>query len=106
MAKHFDLNKSAKGKFNIIGSTARCQLATMELLPDEATGSAEARHPSSDQWIFVLAGEGVAVVSGETFTLSPGSMLLVEAGETHKISGSDGEALRMLTVYSPPAYEI
>lgn len=101
MAKQFDCAAAQRKRFQVVGSTKKTEAALIELLPDETTGSDASNRPSADQWIYVLSGKGVAVVAGESFVLSEGSLLLIEPGEAHKISASDGDPLRALSFSSP-----
>jgi mannose-6-phosphate isomerase-like protein (cupin superfamily) len=76
--------------------------ATMVLAPDTAEGGPDNLHPASDQWIYVVAGEGAALVQDELHVLRPGVLLLVERGETHEIRNTGSVPLRTLSVYVPP----
>jgi len=91
--------------FNVLGGSDRSQAATMALEPGEATGGPHNTHPASDQWVYVLSGEGHAIVNGEQAALAPGALLLIEAGETHELAASGEQPLIVLSVYAPPAYE-
>ncbi len=90
--------------FRVVAGTDRSQAATMVLQAGESTGGPDNRHTAADQWIFVVSGDGRAVVEGETVPLAPGSLLLIEAGEGHEITSGDHEALDMVTFYAPPEY--
>ena len=90
--------------FQVVGATARSQGAFMTLAPGEATGGPDNRHPTSDQWLFVAAGSGSAVVEGERVTLEVGDLLLIAAGEGHEIRAADGAPLVTVSVYAPPVY--
>jgi len=93
-----------EGFFGVVGGTPRSQAATMVLAPGRFTGNSDNRHPESDQWLYVVSGQGTAVVEGEEVGLGEGSLLLIEAGEAHEISASPDEPLRTLNFYSPPVY--
>ncbi len=58
----------------------------------------------ADQWLFVVRGEGVAIVENERVDLREGTLLLVGRGETHEIRNTGSEPLRTPNVYVPPAY--
>jgi mannose-6-phosphate isomerase-like protein (cupin superfamily) len=90
--------------FSVLQSTERSQTATMVLQPQEATGGPHNEHSISDQWLFVLSGEGRAVVGSEAVELGPGALLLIEAGETHDIKNTGDRPLETLNFYAPPEY--
>lgn len=90
--------------FRLMAATRRSQAATLVLAPGHGTGGPDNRHPGSDQWLFVLAGQGEATVAGETVALAPGTLLLIEAGEAHQIVNRGAEPLKTLSLYAPPAF--
>lgn len=92
------------GFFDVILRNERAQAATMTLSPGGSTGGPENAHADSDQWLYVVAGEGEATVDGETVTLSPADLLLVERGESHEIRNTGAEPLETLSLYVPPEY--
>ena len=61
-------------------------------------------HRHSDQWLFVLAGAGLAIVEGKRRPLRNGSLLLIEHGERHEIRNTGRKLLVTLNIYSPLAY--
>jgi mannose-6-phosphate isomerase-like protein (cupin superfamily) len=95
---------AATGFFDLLGGTGRSQAATMTLGPGQSTGGPENAHDASDQWLYVVSGSGTVTVEGETHDLRAGSLLLVEAGETHEITNDGTESLATINVYAPPAY--
>ncbi len=50
------------------------------------------------------SGSGVAVVEGHRVNLDAGTLLLIEAGETHEIINDGTEPLVTVNVYAPSAY--
>lgn len=90
--------------FARLAGTPRSQAATLVLGPGEATGGPDNTHDHSDQWLFVLSGRGRATVAGTDLDLAPGSLVLIEAGEPHRIANAGQEPLRTLSVYAPPAF--
>lgn len=90
--------------FHVLAGSRRSQAATMVLDPGDHTGGPDNRHPSSDQWLYVLSGDGEAVVSGRRTELHPGTLLLIEAGEAHEVRAGKEGPLRTLNVYAEPAY--
>jgi mannose-6-phosphate isomerase-like protein (cupin superfamily) len=76
----------------------------MTLAPCEAEGGPDNRHRGADQWLFVVAGTGEAVVNGAAVPLKAGTLLLIGRGKTHEIRNTGEGPLRTLNVYVPPAY--
>ena len=85
-------------------SNARAQAATMVIEPGDAEGGPDNRHRGADQWLFVVAGRGVATVGGRKRMLRAGTLLLIERGTTHEIRNTGRTPLKTLNVYVPPAY--
>jgi mannose-6-phosphate isomerase-like protein (cupin superfamily) len=90
--------------FRVALGNERSQAAEMTLAPGETEGGPDNRHRGSDQWLFVVAGTGTATVNGKKYPLQPGTLLLIEHGDTHEIRATGVEPLRTLNLYVPPAY--
>ena len=90
--------------FGVVLETDRAQAATMTLAPGQATGDAENVHARSDQWLFILAGQGEATVAGEQVALKKHTLLVIEAGEPHEIRNTGDAPLETLNFYTPPEY--
>jgi mannose-6-phosphate isomerase-like protein (cupin superfamily) len=90
--------------FHVVLGDDHSQAAQMTLAPGGTEGDPHNRHCGADQWLFVVGGEGVAVVEGERIDLREGTLLLIQRGESHEIRNSGREPLRTLNVYVPPAY--
>jgi mannose-6-phosphate isomerase-like protein (cupin superfamily) len=90
--------------FRVLSGTDRSQVATMVIPPGASTGGPNNRHSSSDQWLYVLSGHGEATVNGKEIRFQPGTLLLIESGETHEIRNPGDEPLETLNIYAPPAY--
>ena len=90
--------------FKVVAGNDRSQAAVMVLSPGETTGGPDNRHAGSDQWLYVLSGEGLAIVAGEEQRLQSGVLLLIERGEPHEIRNVGSEPLQTLNCYVPPEY--
>jgi len=102
--KHLKIEQP-KDDFKVLAGTGRSQVAVMVLGPNESTGGPDNKHERSDQWLYVLAGEGTATVAGQQIDLGPGSLLLIEAGETHEITNTSSQRpLETINIYAPPEY--
>lgn len=94
---------SARG-FEVLAGTDRSQAAAMTLAPGRSTGGPDNRHATSDQWLYVVSGEGRVTLDGEKRALSAGDVLLIEAGEAHEIINAGERPLETLNIYAPPEY--
>jgi len=90
--------------FRVALTNAGAQAAEMVLAPGDAEGGADNRHRGADQWLFVVAGTGTAIVDGRRIPLRRGTLLLVEAQEVHEVRNDGRGMLRTLNLYVPPAY--
>ncbi|MFL5342651.1 MAG: cupin domain-containing protein [Gemmataceae bacterium] len=90
--------------FRVVLGDRRSQVAQMTLAPGDTEGGADNRHRGADQWLFVVAGSGLAVVNGERIRLRPGTLLLIERGDRHEILNTGRRPLKTLNFYVPPAY--
>ena len=75
-----------KSEFKVILGNARSQAAEMVLAPGKNEGGPENRHKGADQWMFVLAGRGEAVINGKKLKIGKSSLVLIERGDTHDVS--------------------
>jgi len=92
-------------EFRVALGNARSQGAVMVLQPGTSTGGPDNRHRGADQWLYVCAGRGVAIVDGLETQLESGTLILIEAGEAHEIRSAGDEPLKTLNIYVPPAYD-
>ena len=95
--------KFGKG-FRVLFDTQRGQAAEMVIAPGDGEGNSRNRHRGADQWLFVVAGSGRAIVNGRSKTLRAGDLLLIEKNDRHEISNTGRTLLRTLNFYTPPAY--
>ena len=90
--------------FRVAVGNRRAQAAEMVIAPGDCEGGPDNRHRGADQWLFVVSGKGSATVNGRSAALQPGTILLIEAGDTHEIRNTGRSFLKTLSVYVPPAY--
>jgi mannose-6-phosphate isomerase-like protein (cupin superfamily) len=90
--------------FRVALGNRHSQAAEMVLAAGEAEGGPQNYHRGSDQWLYVLAGTGTAIVKGKRHPLRAGTLVLIERGDTHEIRNTGRGPLRTLNVYVPPAY--
>jgi mannose-6-phosphate isomerase-like protein (cupin superfamily) len=91
--------------FRVIFGNRRGQAAEMVIAPGDAEGGADNRHHGADQWLFVVAGNGIARINGRRHPLRAGTLLLIERGDRHEIRNTGRALLRTLNWYTPPAYD-
>jgi mannose-6-phosphate isomerase-like protein (cupin superfamily) len=92
------------GGFSVGLTNRSAQAATMVLAPGECEGGPDNRHRGSDQWLFVVSGRGMAVISGKRQQLRAGTLLLIERRTSHEIRNTGRTPLKTLNLYVPPAY--
>jgi mannose-6-phosphate isomerase-like protein (cupin superfamily) len=90
--------------FHVVLGDEQSQAAQMTLAPGGVDGGPNNRHGGADQWLFVVEGEGLAVVEGERVELREGTLLFIQRRETHEIRNTGSKPLRTLNIYVPPAY--
>ena len=91
--------------FRVAFSVRRAQAAEMVLGPGESEGGADNRHRGADQWLYVVAGTGVAVVEGQRVPLQAGTLLVIERRERHEVRNTGRGLLKTLNFYYPPAFD-
>jgi mannose-6-phosphate isomerase-like protein (cupin superfamily) len=91
--------------FRVGPGNRRSQAAEMVIPPGDAEGDPSNRHRGADQWLFVVAGRGSALVNGRRRPIRSGSLLLIEAGDRHEIRNTGKSLLKTLNIYVPPAYD-
>ena len=91
--------------FRVGPGNRRSQAAEMVIAPGDAEGDPGNRHRGADQWLFVAAGKGRALINGKARAIKAGSLLLIEAGDRHEIRNTGTSLLKTLNIYVPPAYD-
>jgi mannose-6-phosphate isomerase-like protein (cupin superfamily) len=102
--------------FRVVFGLRQLQAAQMVIAPGDSEGGPDNRHRGADQWLFVVGGQGVAVVrpgdgNGDDggdkreVALRAGTLLVIEHGERHEIRNDGDAPLRTLNFYSPPAFD-
>src|SRR5262245_10372273 len=92
--------------FRVLLTSTRSQAAQMTLEPGETEGGPENRHRGADQWLFVVSGNGEAVINRKKHALQAGTLLLIEHGDRHEVRNTGRGRLRTLNLYVPPAYTL
>jgi len=90
--------------FRVVLGDEHSQAAQMTLAAGGTEGGPDNRHMGADQWLFVVGGEGEAIVEGDRVELREGTLVLIQRGETHEIRNTGKEPLKTLNIYAPPGY--
>ncbi|HLM57412.1 MAG TPA: cupin domain-containing protein [Pyrinomonadaceae bacterium] len=86
----------------VLYTTDRSQLVLMAVQPGDEIG--EETHEGIDQVLAFVAGEGEAVVEGESKPVRAGSVVVIPSGTRHNFIAGGGTALKLYTVYTPPEH--
>lgn len=90
--------------FDVVLATDKAQVAVMTLLPGQTVGGSDNSHRESDQWLFVVSGDGEAIIAGKRQPLTRHSPVVIEAGEAHEVRNIGDAPLETLNFYTPPDY--
>jgi mannose-6-phosphate isomerase-like protein (cupin superfamily) len=90
--------------FALLQTTPLSQTALMNLGPGQASGEKAESHDKSDQVLYVIEGEVMAEIGGETGTVRAGEAVTVPAGVKHRFENQTQLPVRTFNVYTPPAY--
>ncbi len=78
------------------------QLVVMSIPVGDDIG--EETHANTDQILFVVDGEGQAILNGQVQPAEEHSVIFVTAGTRHNIKNIGHKALKLFTVYAPPEH--
>jgi mannose-6-phosphate isomerase-like protein (cupin superfamily) len=84
----------------VLFTGAKSQLVVMEIPPGGEIG--EETHDHVEQTLFILNGEGVVELDGETKSIGPGDAVVVTPGTRHNFKNTGNVPLELYTVYAPP----
>lgn len=101
----YDIKEKAKMNTNfreVVETGKDTQIVIMSLLPNEDIG--EEVHPKNDQVLYLVEGEGKAVLDDEAMLFREGDMVLVKAGTKHNFINTGEKDMKIITLYSPPAH--
>lgn len=85
----------------VLFTAAKSQVVLMSLLPSEEIGS---EIHESDQLLYAVKGEGVAVINGVREPFEKGAILCVPAGAKHNVANTGARSLKLFTIYAPPQH--
>lgn len=94
--------------FRVAFQVRKAQAAEMVIAPGDSEGGPDNRHRGADQWLYVVAGTGVALVEAHGrrrgIALRAGTLLVIEKGEKHEVRNTGRTLLKTLNFYYPPAF--
>jgi mannose-6-phosphate isomerase-like protein (cupin superfamily) len=85
----------------VLYTAPRSQLVIMSLLAGESIGS---EVHDVDQLIYIVKGDGVAVIDDVRVPFEKGAILCVPAGARHDVINTAEKPLKLFTVYAPPQH--
>lgn len=101
-----DIKKLAQENSNfrkVIYTGKHCQLVLMSIRPGEDIG--EETHEGTDQILFLVDGEGEAVIDDQVSKYEEDDVVFVPAGTKHNFKNTSDEDMKLYTVYSPPSHK-
>lgn len=78
------------------------QIVAMSISVGDDIG--EEIHPNTDQILFIVDGEGEAIVEGISRKIEEHDVIFVPSGAVHNFKNVGDEDLKLFTVYSPPQH--
>lgn len=97
-----ELAKENENFRHVIYTGKKSQLVLMSLLIGEDIGMEI--HETSDQILFIVKGEGEAILNGEVTKIAKHSVIFVPAGTQHNIINKGEEEMKLYTVYAPSTH--
>lgn len=99
-----DIKKATKdNEFfrNVLYTTKKSQVVVMSLRPGEEIGT---EVHDGDQILYIVEGEGLAVLDDSEEDVEKGSIIVVPTGVRHNVMNTDDEPLKLFTIYAPPQH--
>jgi mannose-6-phosphate isomerase-like protein (cupin superfamily) len=86
---------------DVIFTAAKSQLVLMSLQQDEEIGM---EVHDGDQIIYLVDGEGFAVLDDSKHEIDKGSVVFVPTGVRHNVVNTGDEPMKLFTIYAPPQH--
>jgi mannose-6-phosphate isomerase-like protein (cupin superfamily) len=86
----------------VVATAPHSQVVVMSIPPGGDIGLET--HTELDQVLVIVEGGGVVVLDLESRQISAGTLIQVPAGTRHNVTNTGTTALRLYTVYAPPAH--
>ncbi len=103
---HEDIKKLAKENTNfrkVVYTGQNSQLVLMSIPVGGDIG--EETHHDTDQILFLVDGEGMAVIDDQESAFTEHEVVFVPTGTKHNFKNTGDEDLKLYTVYAPPAHK-
>jgi len=84
----------------VLFTGAKSQLVLMAIPPGGEIG--EETHARVEQSLFLVDGEGKAILDGVESPVRAGDVVVVTSGTRHNIVNTSSQALKIYTIYAPP----
>ena len=95
------LTKENRDFRRVVFTSDHAQVVVMAIPPDEEIG--EEIH-IVDQFLYIVEGEGEAVLNGREQPIDKGEAIAVPAGTRHNVRNTGDEPLKLFTIYAPPQH--
>ncbi len=103
---HADIKELAKQNTDfrrVVYTGTHSQLVLMSIPPAGEIG--EETHEHIDQILFLVEGEGEAIIEGQPAPFVKDEVVCVPAGTKHNFKNTGSEDLKLYTVYAPPEHK-
>ena len=84
----------------VLATGKNVQVVIMSIPPGGKIG--EETHTDNDQTLYLVEGDGLAVINGQESAFKAGDLVLVPAGTKHNFITKGEAAMKIITTYSPP----
>ena len=98
-----DISDKARGNTyfrQVLETGEHTQIVVMSIPAGGEIG--EETHKDNDQVLYLVSGEGKAILNGEGKPVGKDDVVLVKAGTRHNFINTGAEDLKIITAYSPP----
>src|SRR5688572_4862341 len=86
----------------VLHTGQKSQIVAMCIPVGENIG--EETHPETDQILFFVEGEGVAILNNEIKKVEKHDVVFVPAGTKHNFFNRGEQNLKLFTIYAPPEH--
>jgi mannose-6-phosphate isomerase-like protein (cupin superfamily) len=84
----------------VLHTGSKSQLVVMHIPPGGEIGMET--HAGVEQTLFILSGNGTAILDGVEHAIKAGDALVVTPGTEHNVINSNAAPMKVYTVYAPP----
>lgn len=102
---HSDIYKEAELNNNfrkVLATGQKSQIVVMSIPVGGEIG--QETHPHTDQTLIFVEGTGIGILNGKEFKIKAHDIVLVPAGTQHNFVNTGSKALKLFTIYAPPAH--